>query len=142
MFDGLDHAIQPFFVKPEQLMVWAGRVRPHIEKMAEGSRGRYLASDILVAIAAGRMQLWLALSGPEILCVMLTEIREYPRARALRIIGLVGHDHKKWRHLLSVVELAAKNNFGCTIMEASAPPRFGVLLPGYRSSHTLGEKPL
>lgn len=142
MFDGLDQSVQPFLVEPMQLAAWAVRVRPHLEKMAEGSRGRYDATDILTAVAAGRMQLWLALHGAELLCVMVTQIENYPRCRAIRLIGLVGSRPRVWRGLLAGVEAAAKTNFGCQIAEAWHIPRFKAILPGYETTHWFSEKAL
>lgn len=140
MFGGIDAQTQPLFVNPSLVPAWAERVRPHLGKIAEGSRGRYLAADILTALAAGRMQLWVALEGAELLCVMLTEVRDYPRARAMRLIGLVGHRPSVWAHLLTAIETAARVNFGCTIMEAMHPPKYRSILPGYVCSHQLSEK--
>lgn len=140
MFDGIDSTVQPLFVAPEHLSVWASRVRPHIDKMAAGSAGRYEGTDILTAIAAGRMQLWVALGGADLLCVLVTEVHTYPRLRALRLIGLSGHRPRLWAHLLGSVEQAAARHFGCTRMEAVHIPRFGAILPGYRTTHWFSEK--
>ena len=142
MFDGLDTAAQAHFVTPDQLMVWAERVRPHLAKMTDSSGGRYIGADLLTAIAAGRMQLWLGLRGSDLVCVMLTEIQSYPRLRAMRMVGLVGSRPRVWRHLLAAVETSAKRDFGCAMMECVHIPRFAALLPGYRTTHWFGEKVL
>lgn len=142
MFDGLDTSVQPLFVDAGMLPAWASQVRPHLEKMAAGSGGRYLATDILTAIAAGRMQLWLAVRGTDLLCVMVTAVEDYPRLRAMRMIGLVGSGPRQWRHLLVAIEATAKRDFGCDKMEAFHIPRFSTILPGYRVSHWFAEKPL
>jgi hypothetical protein len=142
MFDGVDTSVQALFVAPSDLLVWAARVRPHIETMAQGSGGRYEASDIISALAAGRMLLWIAVEGTEIRCVMVGEIMNYPRMRALRLTGLVGNNPWKWRGLLPLIEKQAREKFGCTMMESLHQPRYGVFLRGYRATHFLSEKPL
>lgn len=142
MFDGVDQSVSLTFVSPVQLTAWAAHVRPHIEKMADGSGGRYLATDILAAIAAGRMQLWVIMAGAAVMCVFVTEVIVYPRKRALRFVGLVGNSPRKWRHLVAAVEASARRDFGCDMMEAVHLPRFATLLPGYRMTHWLSEKPL
>ncbi len=140
MFDGLDSGVHPLFIGPAGLLRWADRVRPHLAKIAASTLGRCEASDYFAALAAGKLQLWLAVEGADILCVMVTEVMVYPRAKALRIIGLVGHQPLRWRHLLPVIERAAKERLGCTIMEAVAAPRYAAILPGYRPSHVFSEK--
>lgn len=142
MFDGLDTAPRLLLVEPGQLTTWAPRVRSQLGKMADRSGGRYLAQDILAALASGRMQLWLVIHGPDLMCVTLTELQQYPRRRALRLIGLVGHQPRKWRHLLLSIEAVAKDAMGCDLMEAFHEPRFGVILPGYETTHWFGEKRL
>jgi hypothetical protein len=112
--------------------------------MAEGSGARYEAADIFAALAANRMQMWIAVDGAEIVCVMLTEIINYPRFRAMRCIGVVGHRPRRWLHLMAVVEDAARTHFGCARMEAMHEPGHERLLRtgGWVAFHTLAEKML
>lgn len=140
MFDGADHAVQALFIAPGDLARWTDHVRPHLAKMAVSSCGRYETTDLFAALAAGRMQLWIAMEDAQVLCVMLSELQVYPRLRALRLVGLSGHRPSKWRNLLPLVEQAAKERWGCTMMEAVHVPRFGAVLPGYRTTHWFSEK--
>lgn len=140
MFDGADLSVQLLYVTPVQLMAWSERVRPHLARMAETSGGRYEAGDILTAVAASRMHLWAMVRGADLLGVLATEIHQYPRLRAMRLIGLVGHRPLLWRRLLSNLEASAKRDFGCSVMEAMHLPRFEVLLPGFRPTHCFSEK--
>jgi hypothetical protein len=144
MFDGLDPSVQPLYIAPGDLLGWADRIRPHVTKMAEGSGGRYEACDLWGALAAGRMLLWVAVDGASVACVMLTEIIAYPRIRAMRCIGVAGHRPRRWMHLLASVERAAKEKFGCDLMEAMHQPRHGRLLAtgGWSTFHILSEKRL
>ena len=144
MFDGIDMAIQPFFIGREGWPIWAERLSPHVEKMAAGSGGRFLACDIQECLAHGRMQMWVVLDGSEIACAMLTELIVYPRAKALRCIGIVGHRPKRWMHLLALVEESGRLNFGCDRLEAMHPAGYERLLKtgGWKVFHLLSEKAL
>ena len=147
MFDGADTVAlgpQPFFVGSHDWPRFAERVRPHLERMAAGSSGRFEADDVGIAIAAGRFQLWLALDGNDICCVMLTEINQFPRLREMRLIGLVGHRPRRWLHLLQAIEIATRVNFGCQRIACLAPHRMTRLLRtgGWRMFHVLVEKDL
>lgn len=142
MFDGLDPVPQLILVDTTQLASWAPHVRPHLEKMAAASGGRFLFIDILTAIAARHMQLWLVVNGPDLMAVLVTEVITYPRLRAMRLIGLVGIRPHVLKRLLGQVERAAKQDFGCAKMEALHLPRFRAILPGYETTHWFGEKAL
>ena len=144
MFDGVDNSVVPFFVGREAFPAFVERVAPHLARMADGSDGRYAADDIREAIASGRFQLWLALEGADILCVMVTEIITYPRLRALRCIGVVGHRPRRWMDLMENVEHAAKTVFGCRKMEALCQPGHERLLQtgGWQIFHYLCAKDL
>lgn len=142
MFDGLDTSVRPLLVDPAQIAVWASRVRPHLDKMGEGSGGRYLGTDILGFIASGRMQLWVGLKGADLLFALVTDVQQYPRRRAMRLIGLVGVNPIVWRRVLTMIEASAKADFGCDLMEAFHPPRYACLVPGYMTTHWFGEKSL
>lgn len=140
MFDGLDRGAQALFVAPGDLLIWADRVRPHIAKMADGSGGRYEASDIFSALASGRMLMWVALDGVTLLCVMLGEIVDYPRVRVLRLTGLVGNQPLKWRGMLPAIEDQARRQFGCGMVESIHQSCHKVLLRGYETTHWRSEK--
>lgn len=144
MFDGLDHSVQGLYVVPADLVRWVDRARPHLAKMADGSDGCYEVTDLLAAVAAGSMQLWLVLDGAEIACVMLTEIVQYPRKRAMRCVGISGSRPRRWMPLLANVERAARDHFGCDRMESLHQPRHGALLRtgGWREFHVLSVKEL
>ncbi len=144
MFDGLDQAVTPLYIAPNEVFRWADKIAPALLKMAEGSCGRYQASDIAAALISNRMQLWLVLDGAAIGCVLVTEIIQYPRKRAMRCIGLVGHRPRKWMHLLQNLEDTARKVFGCDLMEAFLPQGFERLLRtgGWSQFHVLWEKAL
>ena len=144
MLDGPDNTLQPLYIPPEQILTWMDRLRPHIQKMADGSGGRYETSDILTCLATGAMQCFVAIEGIDLLAVMLTEIMNYPRFRAMRCIGISGRDAPRWTHLMTAIERVAKDNFGCTRIEAMLPARLERLLTtgGWQPFHNLLEKDL
>jgi len=145
MFDGIDPTVRPYFVGALAWPAFRERLQPHLAKMAEGGGGRYLASDLEDEIVAGNLLLWVAMRGPDVAVVMLTQIINYPRAKAMRCVAVVGHNPMRWMHLLQHVEEASRLNFNCTIMEALHNPRHATLLkrsPGWQEFHTLSEKRL
>ena len=112
-------------------------VRPALERMAAGSGGRYLVADIETALDEGRMQVW---ATPD--CVLVTELCDYPRFRALRCIGLVGRRPRRWLGLLAEIEAAARA-WGCARIEAFGPAGTERMLgTGWSVFHTLWEKAL
>lgn len=144
MFDCIDTSPSVSWVGPQMWPAFADRVCSHLEQMAEGSGGRYLADDIAACICDGRMQLWVIMEGHAILCVVVTEVVTYPRLRAMRYVGLVGHRPWRWMRLSAAIEAAAKQHFGCEKMEALTQPRHMALLRtgGWEVFHVLSEKVL
>ena len=133
---------QLFRVLPDTLPAADARVRPHIEKMAAGSSGRYLADDIFAGIASGQFQLWVVLRGHDLLCVLVTSIETFPQIREMRMIGVSGRDYKAWIPLFPELETIAREHFGCARIAALHLPRFRHALPGYLTTHWLSEKAL
>jgi hypothetical protein len=142
MFDGVDAAPQVVLVDTAQLASWAPHVRPHLEKMAAESGGRYFPTDILTAIASRKMQLWLVVRETNLIAVMVSEIIGYPRSRALRMIGLVGVRPRLLRKMVASVEAVAKQTLGCDRIESLHIPRFALILPGFVTTHWFSEKML
>lgn len=144
MFDGADPAAQLHLVGAHSWDAFAEKLRPYFEKMAAGSEGKFESQDIQAAVIKGRFQLWLVLEGDAILCVVLTEIVDYPRRRAMRLIGIVGHRHWRWVHLLVGLEQIAKSHFGCHLMQALHTPGHERMLRtgGWKVWHLLSEKSL
>ena len=121
-------------------------IKPALQRMADGSGGRFLVEDIEAALADGRMQVWCLDSTdagtPD--CVLVTEVVSYPRLRAFRLIGFVGHHPRRWLHWLAWLEDVARRDFKCDRMEAFAPPGDERMLTtgGWTTWHILTEKRL
>lgn len=142
MYDGVSMAPELIMVAPSELSRWIDAVLPHIQRMADGSGGRFWAEDIVRAIVAGEMQVWIVLIGAEIACVCVTDILEYPRLRALRLLGLVGKGWRRWVHLTAEIEAWGKAR-GCQVCESLiAGSKWMAMLPGYRMDHLRVCKPL
>jgi len=138
-FDGADGCCI-YAVPPSKLEAFLPELRPYLERMAAGSRGRYETQDIIEAICAGRHQLWIVRGGaPGIRAAGLTEIMQYPRARAVRFTACVGIGWRDWKHLQNVVRAWAQDYAGCDFVEVIAPPKWRHLFPDLRASHVLFE---
>lgn len=124
-----------------ELGAWIARVSPHIRNMAESSGGRFIGEDILDALYRDRMQLWVIQDGGEHIATCITEIIEYPRLKAIRIIAAVGTHAQRWAHLHEAAWDWGKTQ-GCTKFEALTRPGWQRLLAPFRFRlfHTLLEK--
>ena len=117
-------------------------VRPFLEQAADMSGGKYSASDILNLSMQGYNQLWLVSDGDELLAVGATEIYTYPMKKACRVVMLIGHDKKKWVHLLNEeVEPWAKGH-KCNLMQVIGRPAWARTLTDYKKTQIVLEKEL
>jgi hypothetical protein len=109
-----------------------------LDLMAYRSGGRFETADLVNFIKARDMQLWLIFDGPAVRAVILTEIWNYPRRKALRLVGcvangwkdLIHHRHDLWRW---------GQEQGCNLFEASAPRKWLRAMPEFREFHVLME---
>jgi hypothetical protein len=122
---------------------WSDRLASHVAKMAHGSGNRWSAADIAESLTTGHMTAWLALDGSLIRCVLVTELVDYPRFRALRCVGLVGSQPLGWVKLLDWLEKEALS-MGCARIEALHPVGYERLFvtKGWSVFHVLSEKRL
>lgn len=133
----------PIHVPVADFPSWSDQLRPAVAQMAQGSGDRWSVEDITDALTTGRMTAWLALDDNLIRCVLVTELVDYPRFRALRCIGLVGSQPLGWVKLLDWVEKQAVL-MGCERIEALHPVGHERLFvtPGWSTFHILSEKRL
>lgn len=137
MFDGVSTDTDLVGVPAENFERWYHRVSPHIEKMAEGSGGRFYAEDICAGIVDREMQLWVILDGPNLLCVFVTSVVVYPRLKALRFMGCVGRNFRKWVHHRASVEAWGRSQ-GASLAEAWVPhAKWLTIFQGYELDHMM-----
>ncbi|HLB80612.1 MAG TPA: hypothetical protein VJJ77_08910 [Dongiaceae bacterium] len=115
-----------------------------IARAVARSDGRYAVADVLAALRAGDMQLWVSLaeiddgaSAVEAACI--TEIVSYPREKRCGIVFCAGKERKNWLHQLAGIETWAKA-LGCTAMELQGRPGWERILPDWRKTHVILRK--
>lgn len=100
---------------PEAFASWR-RVEPLIEPALAHLGGRFAPIDILAEIASGDMQLW-RIGQPEPVAAIVTEIVDYPRKRACRVLLVGGFGLRAWRApLLAALDAFARDH-GCDLLE-------------------------
>lgn len=122
--------------------IWA-EIRDHIAGACEFSGGKYAAGDILKALLARNMQLWLVVDGDRVAAIVLTEIASYPRFKVCKLLACTGEARETWTHLIGEIEAWARAQ-GCAVLESIARPGWErVLKPlGYTRTHVVLEKRL
>lgn len=90
-------------------------------KAVERNVGEFTISDVAVAIAESRWQLWAAIESDAPVAAAVTELVRYPRKLVARVILLGGVDFDEWKHLISGIEDWALTQ-GCTALEAITRP--------------------
>ena len=92
----------------------------------------------------GTMQLWLVVNeSNNVLCVCVTEIREYPNYKVCDTKIVTGKDYKKWFHYVDEIAKWAKTQ-GCKKMEIFSRPGYVPMFKarGYKATHVQVEKNL
>ncbi len=69
--------------------IWQ-EVVPFVRKAAYWGRGEYLAEDVMVLAALGKMQIWVFRDNDMPVLVCVTEILTYPRRKICNIYALAG----------------------------------------------------
>lgn len=130
-----------FAVDPANLPVVWPHVAAEVENIAARSRGRMLASDIREMIETGERVLWVAVEQDNgaLLGLAMTEIHQYPRRKACRLVACTGRERTKWLNLLGGIEGWAKAE-GCDVIESFARKGWSRELPDYFMSHCFLEK--
>jgi len=117
----------------------AAAVRPVIEQV---SRYRdFDWADIEPELIAGRMQLWIAGQPGRLSMACITEVQKRPRATVGVVVYIAGAHRERWLHFLPVVEQWMREQ-GCTRIEAWCRRGWERVLPQFRKTHVLMEKPL
>ena len=92
----------------------------------------------------GTMQLWLVVNeSNNVLCVCVTEIRDYPNYKVCDTKIVTGKNYKDWFHYVDDIAKWAKTQ-GCKKMEIFARPGYVPMFKarGYKATHVQVEKNL
>ena len=124
------------------LAVWR-IVEPEIRRACARSDGRYESDDVLAALLARDMQLWLAIDVAvpgKMDAVCVTQIANYPRQRRCALVFCAGHRPERWLHHLDTIGEWARAQ-GCVAMELQGRPGWERLLgDGWEKTHVLLRK--
>lgn len=135
------------FIKfiPEEIdRIWS-LVEDLIQSACDRAGGFADAEHIRQILKNARMQLWVVwdVENQKVLCVCVTELREYPKYRICDIKITVGRGMKTWFHFIDhIMEWAKKQ--GCKKMEVFARPGWKKILEsrGFKQTHVQIEKEL
>lgn len=95
--------------------------------------GRMTVSDAIDLLQRSEIQLWAAVSGGAIQAIVLSEVTQYPRYRALKLFGLAGMDLGELSKLVPVLQAFGRDH-GCPKIEiVDTRPGMGIL-PGARKT--------
>jgi hypothetical protein len=125
-------------VQSDMLVDWYAILEDAFRLMAANSGGRWELSDIVRLIGSRDMQLWISLDGNKVEAVLLTEIVQYPRRKALRFSSCVGREWKNWTGHHRQIEEWARGE-GCDLFEVYAPRKWRHAFPEYREYHVMLE---
>ncbi len=117
-------------------------VQGEIGRACARSDGRYGSDDVLAALLARDMQLWLSVeaAAPErVAAACVTEIVDYPKERRCGLVFCAGHRPDRWLHHLDAIADWARAQ-GCAALELQGRPGWEKLLQGWAKTHVLLRK--
>lgn len=102
---------------PHVFTLWP-QVRPHLEKAAEYTEGRYEVGDILTAITDYGSQLWIAFTPDNtIKGAVVTNFNVYPRKKYLDLTFIGGDDGPAWKEPMIDILRRWAHDTGCDGVE-------------------------
>lgn len=126
-------------IPSEELSEWWPRVETMIERACSRS-GLMKASDVLRSIQSKDWQLWVAVDGDVIAC-LVTEIRTYPQSKVCNFVIGTGRTREKWQHFRETIEMWARAQ-GCSRMRIEARTGWQRIFSDYKNTHNILEKSL
>jgi len=117
---------------------------PHVASLIRAAmeKGRLSSfTDVEHSVRDGRALLWLAWNGENIKAAAVTELSQANGERFCTIVACGGHDRAQWLPLLGDLEAYGKAQ-GCAAMRIYGRRGWRKLLPEYRTTRVLLEKPL
>lgn len=130
------------FRKEEVRKVWP-LAKSFIEEACKTNDG-FSAEHILDFLEKGTMQLWMAVGEDnKVICVCVTEVRQYPNYRVCDLRITTGQDYERWVDYMDEICKWAKEN-DCKKMEVFARPGWERILKhkGFVKTHVQIEKKL
>jgi hypothetical protein len=91
-------------------------VKHEVERAFRGNFHRLDLDDVELALKEKRMQLW-AIHDGGVKCVIVTQIVNYYKCKAVRVLTVTGIDHKEWLQLGFDTLMAWGKENGCSLME-------------------------
>jgi hypothetical protein len=91
-------------------------VKHEVERAFRSNFDRMNLDDVELALKEKRMQLW-AIHDGGIKCVIVTQVVNYYKCKAVRVLTVTGINHKEWLQLgFDTLTAWGKEN-GCTLIE-------------------------
>jgi hypothetical protein len=109
--------------------------RPFVERALEEGLGHLAAEDVLAAIEARDMQLWLLVEpgAARLRGAVVTQLVDWPRRRVCRLVLAGAEDGRRsdWLGAIATIEAWALQR-GCGVIELYGRPGWARLLPQSR----------
>ena len=97
-------------------------ISPHLAKSTRRAGGAYEPIDLLRGAFAGQFGIWICEVGDDIQGAVVTEIKQYPRRRALEVIAAGGSDMPIWiKSLVAALDQHARAT-GCACITSLGRP--------------------
>ena len=117
---------------------------PHVASLIKAAmeKGRLSSyAEVEHAVRNGNALLWLAWNGEKIKAAAVTELGHANGETFCTIVACGGHDRSHWLPLIAGLEAYGKGQ-GCAAMRIYGRRGWRKLLPDYRTTRVLLEKPL
>jgi hypothetical protein len=117
---------------------------PHVASLIRAAmeKGRLSSyAEVEHAVRNGHALLWLAWNGETVKAAAATELTRANGETFCTIVACGGHDRSQWLHLIEGLEAYGKTQ-GCAAMRIYGRRGWLKLLPEYRTTRVLLEKPL
>jgi hypothetical protein len=107
-----------------------GKAGQLLQRGIDNGAGELLLEDVYSRLQSQHMHLLLALDGQEILAAFVTEVVNYPRKRALRIVLAGGKSPERWKHQLREILHIGAKAIGATSVEVFGRPGWARIWKG------------
>ena len=116
---------------PLPLIDWFwGKAGQLLQRAIDEGAGELLIEDVYERLQSQQMHLLLALDGQKILAAFVTEVVNYPRKRALRIVLAGGETPERWKHQLREILHIGAKAIGATSVEVFGRPGWARIWKG------------